>query len=114
MLIYADPKTSATVEQAMLGLDGLQGRDLLIARGMLEQGLADADLNDREAPPKTKIELKTPEGFAFYQFTRNSIAAPRKNGCANASLRIFNRNWDTKHWNYSEPRCLGGVKKRWR
>src|SRR4051812_47602927 len=67
MLIYADPKTSATVEQAMLGLGGLQGRDLLIARGMLEQGLADADLNDREAPPETKIELKTPEGFAFYQ-----------------------------------------------
>ncbi len=67
MLIYADPKTSATVEQAMLGLEGLQGRDLLIARGMLEQGLADAGFENGEALPNTKIELKTPEGFAFYQ-----------------------------------------------
>jgi hypothetical protein len=89
MIVYGDPKTSATLGEAVAALRGLKGRELVIASGMFEQGLADAGLatgdftevaarnwlggNDAtvveeiRAPRDTKLTIKTPEGFAFYE-----------------------------------------------
>jgi hypothetical protein len=72
MLIYGDPKTSATIGEALRALHGLEGEDFLIACGMLEQGLADIGIELGEdlpsgLPLEKRIDLKTPEGFAFYQ-----------------------------------------------
>jgi hypothetical protein len=65
MIVYADPKTRATVAEARGALAGLEGDDRLVAEGMLEQALA--DLGEENPAPEQVIELKTPEGFAFYQ-----------------------------------------------
>src|SRR3954462_11743666 len=41
MIVYGDPRTRATVGEAVAALRGLKGRELVIGCGMLEQGLAD-------------------------------------------------------------------------
>jgi hypothetical protein len=68
MIVYSDPKTTVRISEALRALEELEGRDLLIANGMLEQGIADLGLNEREGlAPEQRIDLKIPEGFAFYQ-----------------------------------------------
>jgi hypothetical protein len=43
MIVYGDPRTTATVGEAVAALRGLRGRDLVIACGMLEQAVADRE-----------------------------------------------------------------------
>src|SRR4051812_11587221 len=67
MIVYGDPRTRATVSDALAGLSKIQGDDRLIAEGMLEQALADAGYDRSEdAPAHLPLDFKTPEGFAFY------------------------------------------------
>src|SRR3954462_12240094 len=68
MVVYADPKTSGTIGDAMAALSGLKGDDRLVADGMVEQALADAGFQETVGvPPDFELQFKTPEGFAFYE-----------------------------------------------